>query len=601
MSTELQTTQVDLSGLLEVMGKNLYSSPSVAVRELVQNAHDACVRRRLEDPQNSQVACIRLRTDPARQRLIIEDSGAGLTKDEIIKHLATIGSGYTRLLRDQTQTEAMIGYFGLGFLSAYIVSDKVEMYTASYREPGRAWHFISKNGQRFSIAQAEQREVGAQVILDLSQEYAELADTGYLQHLLNKYCRLLQVPIYLNDAEQAINHEPPPWRLQQQLSPLRLKKLRQRFVAETDSQFESLAEIPIQPGEGCDVAGLIWVHDGSSYSSADNRSVTVFIRGMYISDQARELMPGWSGFCSCVLESAHLIPTASREDLQKNDMYFRIQEHVYNTLVQGLIDIAQNESETWQRILSRHNEAMLGAAISDDQLFLAIHQHLKLPTSEGEFTLPELAARKHRLLVSMEENGGYEEILCRAQKIPVIYGYRYAALSFTRKYTDFKAQTVHLLGTRQASDSLFKPAQVGARQQQLLEALFATQREKLLIVEFEPDFIPMLLIADEDALLKQRVESDEAKKRISTSALGLAKLYTQQLQDDTLAYLYLNLSSPLIQLLFEQSVAQQRQMAKLIRSFMIIVGHNENLKTAGSVAEELQHYNQTLLDVFARV
>ncbi len=200
----------------------------------------------------------------------------------------------------------------------------------------------------------------------------------------------------------------------------------------------------------------------------------------------------------------------------------------------------------------------------------------------------------------MEERGGYEEILCRAQKIPVIYGYRYAALSFTRKYADYRSRTVKLLGTREANDSLFATSRVSDERYQLLKRLFARDREKLVTVEFEPGYVPMLLIPDEEALLKQRVESDAAQKHISTSALGLAKLYTEQLQDETVAYLYLNLASPLIQSLLKQDENTQIQIANLIRSFMIIVGHNEKLETVNSVAEELENYTHNLMEMFCR-
>src|SRR5262245_19737070 len=95
---EILATQVDLFGLMTVLGEHLYSTPFVALRELVQNAHDSCVRRRLE-ATGEFVPEIRVTTDATAGTLSVADSGAGLTRDEIVRYLATIGAGYTRKLR----------------------------------------------------------------------------------------------------------------------------------------------------------------------------------------------------------------------------------------------------------------------------------------------------------------------------------------------------------------------------------------------------------------------------------------------------------------------------------------------------------------------
>ena len=124
-TSEILTTQVDLPGLMKVLGNNLYSTPSVAIRELVQNAHDSCVRRQIEADDSFEPQIV-VSPDPVRQRLIIDDNGAGLTRDEIVRYLATVGTGYTSQMRDEGQSDALIGYFGLGFLSAFFVSTKVD-------------------------------------------------------------------------------------------------------------------------------------------------------------------------------------------------------------------------------------------------------------------------------------------------------------------------------------------------------------------------------------------------------------------------------------------------------------------------------------------
>src|SRR5450631_618640 len=124
---EILPVEIHLPGLLKVLGEHLYSGPRVAIRELIQNAHDSCVRRRQEDPASAEEyePHIHVSIDTETHQLIIEDNGSGLTHDEITVFLATVGRGYTRELRERLgnaqREEALdlIGMFGLGLLSAF--------------------------------------------------------------------------------------------------------------------------------------------------------------------------------------------------------------------------------------------------------------------------------------------------------------------------------------------------------------------------------------------------------------------------------------------------------------------------------------------------
>ncbi|HVJ19296.1 MAG TPA: ATP-binding protein, partial [Polyangiaceae bacterium] len=164
MTAEFRNTEVDLTGLMRVLGEALYSTPHVAIRELIQNGHDSLERRRIEDRLPAQ-SRIQLVTDAAKGTLSIEDNGAGLTADEIHQYLATVGTGYTRQLRDRDQSSALIGYFGLGFLSAFVVSQKTEVWTCSYKSPEQAWLFTSRSGETYSVQSADQRAIGTRVTL----------------------------------------------------------------------------------------------------------------------------------------------------------------------------------------------------------------------------------------------------------------------------------------------------------------------------------------------------------------------------------------------------------------------------------------------------
>jgi molecular chaperone HtpG len=169
--TEKHRFSLHLPGLLKVLAEHLYSSKKVGIRELLQNAHDSCVRRRIEEADLHDRPRIDLAIDPPRRTLVIRDNGCGLTEEEIGSYLATIGRGYTRELRERLalsspqEASELIGQFGLGFLSAFLLAGEVTVVTRSYQGgPALRWH--CGGDEYYEMAPAgEDVEVGTTVEL----------------------------------------------------------------------------------------------------------------------------------------------------------------------------------------------------------------------------------------------------------------------------------------------------------------------------------------------------------------------------------------------------------------------------------------------------
>ncbi|MDR0480786.1 MAG: ATP-binding protein, partial [Gallionellaceae bacterium] len=259
--SELRATAVDMSGLMAVLSKNLYSTPNVAVRELVQNAHDSIVRRRLEDGGFSGVpGAVRVVGEPATQTLRIIDTGAGLTEEEIHKYLAMVGSSYTSKLRRENDSGELIGMFGLGFLSAFALSRRVTVHTTSFQQPDRGWRYRSATGESYSVEPCAARAVGSEIRLELRDEYKHLAESGVLAAVLTRYCALLGVPVYVNDSETPINATTPPWHEDRAENatvvalPAQLRRKRMAFAEAYEQRFHPICTIPV---ESDSVRGLL--------------------------------------------------------------------------------------------------------------------------------------------------------------------------------------------------------------------------------------------------------------------------------------------------------------------------------------------------------
>ncbi len=464
---QIRRAGVDLNGVMSVLSKHLYSTPTVALRELVQNAHDSILRRRLEQPDWQGPSRIEVIGDSASNTVRIVDTGAGLTEHEIHAYLATVGVGYTRGLRQSGHEDSgLIGMFGLGFLSAFVLARRVSVRTTSYQQP----------------------ELG--------------------------FC---------------------------------------------------------------------------SYGTSDNRNLSVFLRGMLLDDDARDLLPSWAGFVGGVIESNRLTPTASREDLQRDDHYAAIQHALAEALIAGLGEVARQQPEAWRRVLLRHNEALLGAALCDERLFALMMDSLRVPTSQGDLPASELLSRG-AVHVLLDNDSGFEEMLFRAMGVPVAHGNRYAVVPFLRRWAQAKGMRLVELGTEQGNRQLFRLDRLPERETGWLAEHLGGAEEQLVIARFSPEELPLVVVPDRDAELKRRLEDDEADKRISTAALRLARQFTRKLDNRQPSRLYVNLDNPAVQALLA-AVGEERDEAAhaalLLRSFKVIIAGQGRGQPATSLNQAL--------------
>ncbi|ELY2509389.1 ATP-binding protein [Cronobacter sakazakii] len=569
-------TPVNLPGLMQVLSKHLYSTPMVAIRELVQNAHDAIVRRRLEEGATGQLAEIRVTGDTQTRTIVIHDTGSGLTEQEIHDFLATVGVGYTRHLRQQDDETGLIGMFGLGFLSAFVLAERVTVHTTSWKTPDEGWLYASASGETYSVTPASPREPGTTVTLHLKDEFLYLANNKLLSDVLGRYCILMKEPLFVGEEQTAVNHLTPPWRVTSQdgvaLHPALRQKQNIEFASRFERAFTPLCTLLVEPSGDSDAVGMLWLQDGATYGTSDNRNLSLFLRGMLLDDQARELLPPWAGFVGGVIESNRLTPTASREDLQRDVTWYATQAALTEALINGLADLAKQQPAVWRRVLVRHNEALLGAAICDDRLFDLLKDELLIPTSQGD--LPVKALRQNNTLnVMLSEEGGFEEMLFRLSGRPVALGYRYAVVPFLRRWATLYGARLVEVGTSAGNEQLFALHDVSAEE----EAWWSEQLrddEECVMSSFEPATLPLVMVVNRDAELKARLEQDDADRRMSTAALMLARQFASKIEQQAPVRLYINFNNPAVKALSQAWRAGQPiapAATQLLKSLKIIL------------------------------
>jgi molecular chaperone HtpG len=585
-----------------VLSRHLYSTPRVAVRELVQNAHDSIVRRRVFDPAFSGGL---IRVDVIDDRLFITDDGFGMTEADIHDSLGAVGRGVTGATRAAGDEHGLIGQFGVGFLSAFVLGSRVTVHTRSYEAPGVCHTYDSNDAITYRVERCdgacsivhEIGAVGTRVEVELDGDGSELTDLGVLGAVLRRYCVLLRVPLYLQGERIDID---PPWRTPFD-DPSLARSQSLSFAARFEQGVEPLCVVDVAPIATSDVHGQLWVQDSASYATSDNRNLSVFVRGMLLDGDARTLLPTWAGFIGGVVESDGLVPTASREDIQRTPHYEDAKTSLSDQLIAGLAVVASTEPETWRRVVRRHGQALLGAAIADDRVFDLIADVVTVPTSEGDLRPAELAQRSRgEIHLSHSANGGFEEIVCRCLHTPVARGLRFGVTPFLRRWCRLNGVSLVELGTDVGNREFLHPADLDPAATAWLQAGLASAGESIAAARFEPTCLPLLLIPDREAEVRQRLSDDEADRRISSAALRLARSHAASLSTHAPVRLYVNLASPVVRELldaFERGLGGADDALRVLRNLKALLGtagpaqpHDElvsALEGLGAVAMQL--------------
>lgn len=557
---EILPVEIHLPGLLKVLGEHLYSNPRVAMRELIQNAHDSCVRRREEDPScaSGYQPAIAVRIDHAAQQLLIEDNGSGLTHDEINTFLATVGRGYTRELREKLgsaeRDEALelIGMFGLGLLSAFMIATKIEISTTSYQTPEESWRWISEGGQSYALHRASRATIGTTVRLDLREDAKFLLDPAVLSDVLKVYVEFLSIPITVGDNPTPINNHPAPWLRTSEPGPGRSAL----YASWIEEQFGTrpLTVLPLDTITGEDgrvipLNGVLYVPQHSVISIQEYGNVTVYVRHMLITEDERDLLPAWARFVTGIIDCPLLNPTASRETLRHDETYTTLREALGKALLTHFERLAEQAPLDWAAIVQAHNDLIKGWAIRAGDFFLRVADLVSFKTSRGQLTLPEYLHENPGRIYYYEDHEGITQALAlfEARRLAVIDARWFADVAFLKTYSQVYGVPIEELAP--AAGYLFTP--VNDDEHIWQPVLEACQNEgfPVRLLAYEPEHLPMILLYPPGAEKLRRAQRNMNEQRFVGPIRSLVRNYLQRQQVDEAmlkGVLHLNTRNPLL-------------------------------------------------------
>jgi len=354
--------QTEAKQLLHLMIHSLYSHKEVFLRELISNASDALDKLRFEsltDPKLSGGAepAIRIKLDKTAKTVTISDNGIGMSRAEVIENLGTIArSGSKAFLEkmtgDQKADSNLIGQFGVGFYSVFMVASSVKVVTRRAGSDEGAVVWESNGESSYTLGDAERDGHGTDVVIYLKEEESEYAESWQVRSLIKKYSDFIAFPIYLPDdkgKDEAVNQTKPLWmRPAAEITAEQYEEFYQQALggygkplctlhnrAEGVLEYSSLAFIPAQAAFDL-------------FSFERKHGVKLYVKRVFIMDNCKELLPEYLRFVRGVVDSEDLPLNVSREVLQKNAVIERISKTLVSKILGKLKELADGEPQTYK-------------------------------------------------------------------------------------------------------------------------------------------------------------------------------------------------------------------------------------------------------------
>ncbi|WP_406611732.1 molecular chaperone HtpG [Alcaligenes aquatilis] len=376
--------QAEVKQLLHLMIHSLYSNKEIFLRELVSNASDACDKLRFEAIDNPALLegdpemRIRVEFDKEQRTITISDNGIGMSRDEAIANLGTIArSGtkefFSQLTGDKQKDTQLIGQFGVGFYSSFIVADKVSVLTRRAGEDQEAVLWESSGEGEFTIAAAEKAERGTTITLHLREGEDDFLDGWRLRNVLRRYSDHISLPVQMRkeewDEEKQQQVTQDEWESVNQASALWTRSKSeitdeqyQEFYKHIAHDYENPLAWTHNRVEGrSEYTQLLFVPKQAPFDLWDRdarRGVKLYVKRVFIMDDADQLLPAYLRFVRGVIDSADLPLNVSREILQESRDVRTIREGSAKRILSLLEDLAENQPEQYAEFWGQFGQVL---------------------------------------------------------------------------------------------------------------------------------------------------------------------------------------------------------------------------------------------------
>ena len=390
---EQHSFQAEIQQLLSIVIHSLYTDREVFVRELVSNAADACEKLRFlqasgQSPTGDSGPSITITANEAESTLTIADTGIGMNRDELVQNLGTIAHSGTKaflkaLAEQQKPDTRLIGQFGVGFYSAFMVAKQVTVVTRSQAAGSEGWTWTSEGGNGYTLESAPDATPGTQITLSLKDEAKEFAQAGNLERIVKRYSNFVAFPLELDGKR--VNTVQAIWaRSKNEVKEEEYKEFYEYLAHDNEApkyrlHFTADAPIAIQallfvPSRSLEMPGMV----------RQESEVHLYCRKVLIESKPKGLLPEWLRFVRGVVDSEDLPLNVSRERMQDSDLMRKLSKALTNRFLKHLAEEADKDAAAYDGFYSEYHRFLKEGVLSDWENQAALAKLVRYESSATE-------------------------------------------------------------------------------------------------------------------------------------------------------------------------------------------------------------------------
>ena len=345
--------------LLNILIHSLYKDREVFLRELLSNASDALNRMRFEQVTNQDVLDpqaelnIHITVDKDKRLLTIQDTGIGMTREEIIENLGTIAQSGARKFMEAAKEKnfnaaQVIGQFGVGFYAVFMVAESVRVTSRSFRKDAKSVSWFATGDDHFEVGAADMNVRGTRVEVHLKEDAAEFADESRIQNIIHKHSDYIGFPIYVGAAEKPANKQTSLWRTsKQEVTGEQYTDFYRQLTLDFE---EPLLHIHMATDAPVQLYALLYVPgkaERGMFALRKEDGLKLYSRNILIDEYNKDLLPEYLRFVQGVVDSEDLPLNVSRETVQSSGLMPKLKKVLTGQVVKEFETLAKNDAEKY--------------------------------------------------------------------------------------------------------------------------------------------------------------------------------------------------------------------------------------------------------------
>ena len=407
------SVSIDAQNIMPIIKKWLYSDKDIFIREVVSNGCDAITKLRMADFSRAAGCSVRVQIDKAAKELRFIDDGVGMTEEEVKRNINQVAfSGAKSFLEEYAKDEdkensGIIGHFGLGFYSVFMIADKVEIDTLSFRDGASSVHWESEDGMNFTMSEGSRTTRGTTITLHVSEAEAEFLDMWRVREVLDRYCAFMAVPIYLEEikeeeatvtGEGEKQEESPILEPINNTQPLYAKAPQdcteedyKKFYRDTFHEFDDpLFWIHLNVDYPFKLKGILYFPKIKEQFGGIEGQIKLYSGQVFVADNIKEVIPEFLMLLKGVIDCADFPLNVSRSFLQNDGYVRRISTHITKKVADKLTGMFKTERETFETFWPDIHPFIKYGVMRDEKFAERMKDCLLFKLTDGKFvTLAE--------------------------------------------------------------------------------------------------------------------------------------------------------------------------------------------------------------------